>query len=54
MSISKECLCCHEVGAISQKMLDSGNEVDCITDYEGLQAVCLNPWVIQTAYLFQL
>ena len=31
-------------------MLDSGSEVDCITDCEGLQAVCLNLWVIQTAY----
>ena len=28
-SISRESLCCHEVGAISQKMLDSGNDVDC-------------------------
>ena len=48
ISISRECLHCHEVGAISQKMLDSGNEVDCITDHEGLQTVCLNLWVMQT------
>ena len=32
MRVSKECLYCHEVGAISQKMLDSGNEVDCTID----------------------
>ena len=31
-------------------MLDSGDEVDCITDRKGLQAVFLNLWVIQTAY----
>ena len=28
MSISRGCLCCHEVGAISQKIQDSGNDVD--------------------------
>ena len=32
-------------------MQDSINEVDCITDHEGLQALCLNLWAIQTAYL---
>ena len=31
MSINRECLCCHEVGAISQKMQDGGNDVDCET-----------------------
>ena len=27
MNISRECLCCHEVGANSQKMQDNGNDV---------------------------
>ena len=31
MSIIRECLCCHELGAISQKMLDCGNDIDCET-----------------------
>ena len=29
------------------------NPVQCITDHPGFEAVCLNVWVLQTAY-FQL
>ena len=45
----------NEIGAISQNILDSGSDVDCITDHdhEGLQAVCMNLSVIQTAYFSQ-
>ena len=28
----------------------SGSEVNCIIDHEGFESVCLNVWVLQTAY----
>ena len=32
------------------KMSENGTEIGCIVDHEGLEAVCFNLWVLQTAY----
>ena len=32
------------------KMSESGTEIGCVVDHEGFEAVCLNLWVLQTAY----
>ena len=29
---------------------ESENDISCITDHEGFESVCLNVWVLQTAY----
>ena len=31
-------------------MLMSKSQIDCVTDHEGFEAVCLNVWVMQAAY----
>lgn len=51
METAEESICCKEIEAISQKMAD-GVDVDCtcITMHPGFQSVCLDVWVLQTAY----
>ena len=43
-----ECRCCSEINQVMAKRL--AEDVGCITLHPGFQAVCLNPWVLQTAY----
>ena len=43
-----ECLCCSEIAQVMAKR--SSEEVECITLHPGFQTVCLDPWVLQTAY----
>ena len=43
-------MCCCEIDSVKGKMEESSNAIHCITDHEGLQPVCLDPWVLQTAY----
>ena len=43
-----ECLCCSEITEMMNKR--STEEVGCITLHPGFQSVCLNTWVLQTAY----
>ena len=52
MDTSRECICCREVDKIIEKMQenDTDLEIECITDHEGFEAVCLNRWVLQAAY----
>ena len=41
----EECICCCEIARVVAKLEDSG--ASCITEFD---AVCLNKWVLQTAY----
>ena len=46
-----ECVCCCEVDAIESKIQESQNDIiQCTTDHEGFLSVCLDVWVLQTAY----
>ena len=48
MPTAIECLCCSEITEMMNKR--STEEVGCITLHPGFQSVCLNTWVLQTAY----
>ena len=48
MPTSGECICCCEVEEVVSKIEETG--ASCITEHEGFGAVCLNRWVLQTAY----
>ena len=50
MPTSIECTCCREIDAIESKMLENPTDIHCIIDHEGFQGVCLDVWVLQTAY----
>ena len=50
MDTARECLCCQELEKMIDKMSENDTEVNCITNHEGFEAVCLNWWVLQTAY----
>ena len=52
-----ECICCMEIEAVSNKIASFASETDsnsvsihCIIEHEGFDAVCLNPWVLQTGF----
>ena len=47
---STECICCGEVDRVAVKIQESELKLPRITDHEGFAAVCLNVWVLQTAY----
>ena len=42
----EECICCCEIARVVAKLEDNG--APCM--YKGFDAVCLNRWVLQTAY----
>ena len=52
MPTARECVCCCEIEKIVEKREESlsGRHVECITDHEGFESVCLNMWVLQAAY----
>ena len=57
MPTPEESVCCNEIEAISNKIVsftperdDESVSMDCITQHEGFDAVCLNPWVLQTGF----
>ena len=50
MPTGRECVCCCEIDSVKGKMEESSNEIHTITDHEGFQPVCLDPWVLQTAF----
>lgn len=47
-----KCRCCNEVEAASLKNSEAVAEglPQCITDHPGFQTVCLNRWMLQTAW----
>ncbi|XP_071828109.1 uncharacterized protein [Apostichopus japonicus] len=48
MPTARECRCCREIEKVRNVMDEEG--AACITLHPGFEAVCLNPWVLQTAY----
>ena len=50
MPTEEECICCNEIESVQQKKGVSELNMSCITEHEGFAAVCLNVWVLQTAY----
>ena len=48
MPTGEECVCCCEITQVVAKLEETG--VPCIKEHEGFEAVCLNRWVLQTAY----
>ncbi|XP_065918938.1 uncharacterized protein [Dysidea avara] len=48
MPTKRECICCCSIGEVVDKMEEIGTS--CITESEGFDAVCLNQWVLHTAY----
>lgn len=55
MPTPEESVCCKEIEAVSNKTTSfaSGSDsapIDCITEHEGFEAVCLNLWVLQAAF----
>ena len=46
-----ECMCCKEINAVINKNDEVvGETPTCITQHPGFSAVCLNIWVLQTAW----
>ncbi|XP_077991063.1 uncharacterized protein LOC144445398 [Glandiceps talaboti] len=43
-------ICCCEIDDVKKKMDELDAETNCITDHPGFIPVCLNEWVLQTAY----
>ena len=52
MPTSRECLCCHEITLVANKIALAGTKhvLQCITEHPGFSTVCLDVWVLQTAY----
>ena len=50
MTTSYENLCCSEVDKVVEKKEEGSSAVSCIIDNEGFHSVCLDVWVLQTAY----
>ena len=57
MKREEESICCQEVDAVRNKIFEDVREERlqaeprCIKQYPGFEAVCLNVWVLQTAWL---
>lgn len=52
MPVVRESVCCKQIHQIVQKMdAYPHGELDCITEHPGFQTVCLDEWVMETAYL---
>lgn len=50
-----ECVCCQEIPQVKSKLrevaqVDGLPEPNCITQHPGFLAVCINRWVLQTAW----
>ena len=50
MPTNHECICCCEVETVVNKFQESENDTNYITHHVGFESVCLNVWVLQTAY----
>lgn len=49
METVPECVCCKELERVATLMEEEDVQT-CITDHPGFQSVCLDPWVLRTAY----
>ena len=45
-------MCCKEITATANKCETAGSdeEITCITEHEGFDAVCLNVWILQAGF----
>ena len=50
MTTSHESICFSEVDRVVEKKEEGSSAVSCIIDYEGFHSVCLDVWMLQTAY----
>ena len=50
MPMAMECICCCEIEEVETVKQQLDTTVKCITDHEGFSSVCLDVWVLQTAY----
>ena len=50
MPTAAECVCCSEIDVIVQKMDETEADINCITEHEGFEPVCLNVWVLQAGF----
>ncbi|XP_070189897.1 uncharacterized protein [Littorina saxatilis] len=50
MPTSVECVCCHDVRQIKQKVEGLEEQVGCITAHPGFRTVCLDIYCLETAY----
>ena len=50
MPTSIESICCCEMDKVAQKKGQNNTPVNCITEHDGFNSVCLNVWVLQAAY----
>ncbi|XP_070182410.1 uncharacterized protein [Littorina saxatilis] len=50
MPTSVECVCCHDVRQIKQKVDGLEEQVGCITAHPGFSTVCLDIYCLETAY----
>lgn len=50
MPIARESVCCKEIDQVVQKMDEHEAPLKCITAHPGFNSVCLNRWVLDTAY----
>ena len=52
MPTTHESVCCTEIGQLWQKVKEQGPEtqISCITEHPGFQSICLDFWVLETAY----
>jgi hypothetical protein len=55
MNTVQECVCCREIGTIVGKINQlEDSSILCITAHPGFNFVCLNVWVLQTAYTISI
>ena len=54
MDTQKECVCCLEIDNVQLKLdeykEEMATELSCITHHPGFQSVCLDRYVLETAY----
>lgn len=50
MPTAIECVCCCEIQEVEDKKNEVTPPVKCITNHPGFSNVCLDIWVLQTAY----
>ena len=56
MGLPEACVCCQEIEAVKHKIIEavtSGEcqeQPTCITQHPGFHPVCINRWVLQTAW----
>ena len=51
METARECSCCKEAPRIMDKIDElEESTIQCITEHPGFATVCLDVWVLQTAY----